>query len=106
MASCPSLTELIIERNEREIRQKEPRLRAEARAMGVENPEDKDLWALLRRINRAHDEKRRPEVEARAERLGVPIKGFFGGKREVWEISYDCYREEDRQHLCRQLGYS
>jgi hypothetical protein len=105
MASCPSLDKLRDLDRQRWIRRKESKIRRDAERLGVKNPHDKDLWALLRRVHRAKDELERPEVEARARLLGVPTRGLFFGKRQVWEIRYDCHREEERHRLCADLGF-
>ncbi len=116
MSDCPSWTQLLNERNQRDIKRMEPTLRSDARRLGITNPDDPDLWALLKRLNDWRDEQRRPEVEARAKRVGVPVTetrrtGFLGRRkvevpREVWRISLDAYHEEDRRRMCRELGYS
>ena len=107
MSKCPSLSQLTAEKNKRWILDQESRIRAEARTMGVRNPDGKDVWALLGRVQDARDEKKRPELEGRAEKLGIRTNGFFGfGKRDYLSLWWEVHNEEERQRLCRQMGYS
>jgi len=91
-------------KRERWIRSQETRIRAEARALGVKDPDGKNLWDVLGRLNDARDELSRPELEARAKALGVRTHNWFGGKRWFTDLSLAVYDAEERKRLSREMG--
>ena len=104
----PSLDELRARERREAMEGYRPGLEADARRYGIAFSDDTDSFALSRAVHHYQDELRRPELERRAARLGVPTHtgiGPFRKPRRVTDISLDCYREEDRQQFLRRYGY-
>ena len=104
MGKIPSLERLESERRQKWIRGQEQSIRADAKRLGVKNPDRKNLWKLLDDVHKKQDELKYPALKRRAERLGVRTS-FLGIPRGYTDLFLACVHEEDRQLLARQLGY-
>lgn len=84
------------------------RFRAEAKELGIKGYATMGDWKLLGRVNDANEWKRRPELEARAEQLGVWHNIKLFGKivyvRGNTDLSLACFSAADVKQLKTELG--
>ena len=84
-----------------------PDLERRARGFGIVFTDRTDTFDLARRVHDHEDELRRPELEAKARRLGVRTHfgwGPFKSPRHITDLSLACYDEEQRRRLMREYG--